>query len=516
MFKTPVNKFTFSIEEARDSDFYGNIIDKNVLSVAYPGTRDVQMLMDTAMEKVSTAMPGLITAERTPFADYLRKNSRTIYVDANYVEWTLLNNGFQEAEAVENLHVGAECVGLYAEEFDIKLNVGYYGETDVLTTTVNQTYLVRIVADPTPHGDGWVYPVQLLTNNPPNEYFPSELLEPGIGWCRVHSVASADGSNKYGTFTNESMGYIKYRVPMSSHSQEGLMTGEAERTVLTIDVQGERAKVMENAGLLPRYIYPLAHMNFLKEFDQGIERALIFGRMSDRVLLDKSVNKAISTGPGLIEYFEESNVWDYGSGERIIERIKDAADVIAYDKIPWEQRTWVVKTGLDGMRKASDEIQVYYQNIGYKAPYTEDVMNTSSDFAGQRAKGFSQPYFNKITFPLFGTLIFEYWPMLDSEKLFRVKNPDTGHTLASSYYFIFDWGNGSASSANIQLLKRKGMIDTIVCGTWSPAGPINGGQSMRGYTSTHSGRFFSWHKEEYFGLRFKDTTRGIWLRRNIC
>lgn len=512
MLRTPVNKFTFAIESPKSDDFYGNIIDKNVLSIAYPGTRDVQMLYDTAMEKVSTAMPSLVK-QRTPFADHLRK--RTIFVDAPYVEWTLLNNGYQEAQSVENLHSGEECVGLYAEEFEVKLNVGYWGETDILTTTVNQNYLVRVASDPQPHGDGWVYSVQLLSSNPANEYFPPELLEPNIGWIKVHSVASQDGSNKYGTYTNESMGYLKYRVPMSSHSQEGLMSGEAERTVLTIDVQGERAKIMEKAGLLPRYIFPLTHMNFLKEFDYSVEKALLLGRMSDNVILDKSVNKPIKTGPGLFEYFEESNVWDYSSQDKIIPKIQDACDAIAYDKIPWEQRKWHVKTGLDGLRKASDEIRDYYNNIGYKQPYSEDVTNTASTVPTFRAKGFSQPYFNQITIPLFGTLVFEYWPMLDGEDIFRVKNPETGHTLASSYYFIFDWGNGDSESSNIQLLKRKGEIDTFVNGTWSAAGPIDRSNG-RGFTSSHSGRYFTWHREVYFGLRMKDTSRGIWLRRNIC
>ena len=81
--------------------------------------------------------------------------------------------------------------------------------------------------------------------------------------------------------------------------------------------------------------------------------------------------------------------------------------------------------------------------------------------------------------------------MLDNRELNgSIVHPETGLPLTSYYYFIMDYGLGEGSG-NLELIKqRDSEVYTYVCGTWSPAGPINGRTNRAGFTASHSGRYY--------------------------
>lgn len=507
--RSAVNKYTYDIQDVKHTDYYSTFIDDNVLTTSYPFIKPNVYMIEEGMDFVSTNMPSLVS-QKTPFTSFIGE-ARTIYVDAEYVEWALLTKGSRRTEQISNPNTGITSPGINNSIFYLKLTNNWYKESDILTTDKNSSYLVRVAENPQSTGDGWLYKVQLVTNSPQHDYFPPELLAAGISWIRVGSPA-AEGSSLYGSWQNDSMGYIKFRVPMSSHSQEGQITNVANRRVLRADMKDPRGNILKGQTK----ILPIALMQFMQDFDFAVEKSLLLNRLSDKVLIDRSSNKGISIGPGVMEFMEQSHIMDLGANEPVLDRLIDAGKELAFDRIDWKNRNWVVYTGSEGLERVSKEIETKHLMGGYKAPYDEDVSASRSGIPGMRAKAWDPGFYNKITVPFVGTFTFELWPVLDSEELFHVIDPSTGRPLSSQYYFIFDYGTGTGKDSNIQLIKKREEVFTFICGTESPAGPINTKSGMyKGYTSHHKGRYYDIAAEQWFGVRFKDTTRGCWIRPNI-
>ena len=57
----------------------------------------------------------------------------------------------------------------------------------------------------------------------------------------------------------------------------------------------------------------------------------------------------------------------------------------------------------------------------------------------------------------------------------------------------------------VELLKQADSeVYTYICGTWSPAGPINGRTNRAGFVATHPGRSYELKAADTFGVRIKD------------
>jgi hypothetical protein len=71
---------------------------------------------------------------------------------------------------------------------------------------------------------------------------------------------------------------------------------------------------------------------------------------------------------------------------------------------------------------------------------------------------------------------------------------------------------GDGASSNIELLTRKdSQVHTYQCGTWSPLGPLNSGQSRGGFTCSGPNRSYILYHAETFGIRVKDVSLTAWF-----
>lgn len=515
MIASSVNKFTFDIQQVKESDYYKPFTDKNSLMVAHPGTKDVQLLQE-AMDYVWESMPSLMgDRPRTPFADMLGRN-RTVMVDADYVEWMLMTKGSVKAETIEDTAGSDSCPGIHSQYFYIKLNTDRFKESDFISPADNPNYLARVADAPQHSGDGWLYALQLVTNSPANDYFPPELLSANRIWIRQYSP-SAEGSSLYGSWSSEATGYIRFRVPMNSHSQEGQITDKAMYlNVYFGPADKNGAPLNDMASRKQGKILPVLMMHFEQDFQMAVERALMFGRLSDRVLIDRTSKKGVQSGPGLQEFFEQGSVIDIGSTEKIIPRLEEAALHLFADRVAWQNRVIDVYTGSVGLRRVSPEIEEQYLLKGNDMAYNDIATKTNSAIPGFRALSLNPYVFEEITIPYVTKVRFHHWMMLDSPEMFHVIDPSTGMPVESGNFYIFDVGGfGSAMGSNLTMLQKSGEVDTFHCGTVSPVGPINS-TNTRGYVSLHKRRTMDWVKEKWFGIRMRDTSRAIKLQNNIC
>jgi len=511
-----INKFVFDIQQVTESDYYKVFTDKNSLLTTHPGTKDVTLLQE-ARDYVWESMPSLMGDKiPTPFVDMLNRG-RSVVVDTEYVEWTMMTRGGVYCESIEDTGNGDSCPGIQSTYFYVKLNTNKFQESDIIAPLRNPNYLARIAEAPKNAGDGWYYTLQLVTNTPANDFFPPELLVSGLRWKRMYSP-KAEASNLWGSWSSEATGFIRFRVPMSSHTQEGKITDDALALNVYFGPAGDNGMVdLGDRARRQGKILPVLMMHFDMDFDAAVENALIFGRLSDKVLIDRSSGKGVVSGAGLMEYFESGPRLDIGNKDAIIPKIKEAMRHMFNDRIPWQSRYVEVNTGTIGLEDASGEIAQMWYNIGNDKANDEIVKNRPSAVGNFSTKSLQPHMFDEVVIPLVGTVRFNYWPILDSPEVFTVIDPSTGLPLESGNYYIFDVGVGMGANSNLSLYRRSGEINTFRCGVVSPVGPINTQTGiMKGFPSTHKGRHMEWDKQMEFGLRMRDTSRAVKLERNVC
>lgn len=503
-----VSKFNIYSESTKKDKYWANFADENVLLTTHQHAKPWVDLTDQVMQYVASSAPSLAN-QRTPLQDFLQGEGRVRTVDSDWVRWRLRGTGEVQAIQLENVHPGVVNPGIQGEEFNIKLDVEWFVEGDILAPDVAKDCQVVIQGLPVGDGTGFIYPVQVVDRDI-NGFFPPELLEADLKWLKIGS-AYGEGSSGYGSTMFRGMSYIEFQSELTDWGKALEVTNKAHSLNL-------RLQAVDAAGLpleeYPDQIISYMEAEFLTQSKWEKELMLYYGRSSARNVIDNTVGTHRRIGPGLLEFLEDGNVIKYPVNGGSIDMFVDYLQAIWFDRVTPEKRNITVYTGQGGLTLWEDWITRKYAQSAVKSDFNAFVGNGKS-FDPKNYKGlkYKTGYFTEYTIFPFGSIRVEHWPQLDNTWLNgSVTHPDTGLPLSSYQFIILDYGLGNGGGSNIELLKRKDSeVYTYQCGTWSPAGPINGRTGSKGFVSTNHKRAYTLTAADTFGLRVKDVTLTAWF-----
>lgn len=493
----------FNIYEDSTKDLkWGNYVNENVLLVNHPRSKKASDLTEAVMSYAAKFSPAL-SEKKTSLWDSLVGSGKVRMVDSDEVEWSLKGSGKVETICTENIMPGVKYPGHNRQEFYVKLDYGGYVVGDVIAPDIAKDVQGRVQYSPEKDGlEDYIYTLQLVDLNP-NAYFEPELLEPGLNWCKI-GASYGEASRDYGS-TNFDSGtsYISFRTDLTDWGKAVEVTNKAHQ--LNLRAQPATAKGEDiYAKDYPAQIISWVEAEFLAQAKWEKEVMAWYGRAAGKSITDKSSGTHTRQGPGVMEFMEDANVITYPLGGFTIDLLRDFLQEVGWDTISAENSNVIVKTGKMGMIQAEKSIRELYSRLNVQVPW-EKFVGKGMSFPGSKSPGYKvmEPSFLEVDFFPYGSLRFEWLPILDNRELNgSLVHPETNLPLSSYYYFIMDYGLGSMG--NIELLRRKDSEGfTYICGTWSPIGPINNG-GRGGFSPAHSGRSYKLTAQDTFGVRIKD------------
>lgn len=499
------SKFKIYEESAKQAKYWANYADENVLLVTHQHGKPWADLTAPVMKHVASAAPSLVS-KRTPLQDWLQGSNRVTTIDSDYVRWKLKGTGEVQAEQIENMVPGANTTpGIQGTEFPIKLDVEWFVPGDVLCPDVaKEVQVVVQQKNPEADGTGFIYYVQLVDRNL-NNFFPVELLEPGLKWIKIDSVYG-EGSEGYGSTVFAGMSYIEFESDLTDYGKTVEVTNKAHDLNLRVQTCDDNGNTIDG---YPDQIISYIEAEFLAQAKWEKELRLFYGRSAGKNIIDNTIGYHRRIGPGLIEFLEDGNRIPYPIDGGSLEMFENWLQAIWFDRVAPGQRNIVMYTGQAGLQLWNKWVTERYANSSIPSDFNTFVGNGKSyDSKNSRGLKFPNAYFTETTLFPFGSVRVEHWPILDSTWLNgSLVHPLTGLPLSSYEFIVLDYGLGSGAGSNIELLKRRDAeAYTYVCGTWSPLGAINGKTGRGGFVSTGPQRRYQLFHTDTYGLRIEDVT----------
>lgn len=487
-------------EDATKELKWGNYISENVLLVNHPNSKKAAVLTDKIMEYAATARPAL-SGKKATLWDSLIGQGRERMVDADEVEWSLKGSGKVETLAKENLMPGVKYPGHDFQEFQIKLDNETFVPGDILAPEIamDQQFIVQYL--PVKDGFDFIYAGQVVTDNP-RAYFDPELLQEGLKWIKIGS-AYGEASAQYGSFAYEgNTSHIRFKTHLTDWGKSVEVTNKAHDLNLRMVPCNDKGQEIRQ---IPSQIISWVEAEFLVQSKWEKELMCWYGRSAGKNIRDTSTGYHRRIGAGVLEFMEDANIITYPLGNFSIDALRDFLQEVGWDTISPANSNIVIKTGRMGMTQAHDSIRELYTMLNIQVPFDKFV-KAGSSYPGSNSPGYKvlTPSFLEVDLHPYGSLKFEHLPLLDNRELNGgIVHPDTKLPITSYYYFIMDYGLGS--HGNVELLRKTDSeVFTYLCGTWSPAGPINGKTGRSGFTSSHERRSYQLFAADTFGVRIKD------------
>jgi hypothetical protein len=447
---------------------------------------------------------------------------------------------------VEDLTTGIEKPGFDGQRFTIKLSENCYTNTDRLIADFRDGIELYVTEDEiVEEADGYVYTVQISSNNARNTYYPKIWLQPGTQYMKLSNING------------------EYDTQKSSISSEGLRTGfmqlELElggghRSVTHwITGYGDMARIDENKhpelAFINQRLESMGSTMMYYNYDPATKKPLpktvswqptieVLLRAEMEMMTEKDLmwakggyvtgsgRRTVRVGAGLYEQLRNGNRYTYNTiSLSIIERA--VANLYARSGIPIEQRRTKIMTGSGGLIQISKELEERYKQVVPFLTNTGDVPGKLLFGSDAMNLGFGYR-FTQIMSPIAGLLQFEINPALDNVYGSRVQDNLIGEYPIESYtYMIMDItdsktsnaaarventkyrvDDGFNSNANIVLVKPQNYGELYwgyICGTHSPLGP----SAMKGMMSANQYDGYQIWMKSFANLWVKDVTRTL-------
>jgi len=411
-----------------------------------------------------------------------------LVIDKSEWEWMLRGASERPALIMENTLTGGAAAGLNKTQFTLKFAENRFVAGDVIYPgTLNKSYQVRVQADPTRHGAGWLYTV-VGNWDDKAMFIPAKYLEPNTKWVKLFSVYE-EGS--------EQSGSTDYSMPMHLASRLSRIrkhykvTGDAAREVLDVTMIGEDGNKYN--GWI-KY----AEAEFYYQWYREIERLRWYSQSTSSV--QGSTGRPTRQGPGILELLEKSHTYTYSTVSAQL--FEDFASDIFYGRIApgAPARKLRVGTGEIGMRNFHRAINDREKSNGF-LQVTDDInlQKTSSSYhANSLTAGYQftrARFANGIEMEVF------HVPAFDDTTVNTEINPKTGFPYESERYVFLDF-SGEGMESNIKLVrKRDSMIIRYIEGMASPFGYTNQA------SVAHAGDYYEMHAHEQVGIHIEDITR---------
>lgn len=413
-------------------------------------------------------------------------------------EWQLKGANTRPLVVIENVEpVSNTTPGQFKSAFKIKLDENWYVAGDVITPgTSNKKYQCRIMEEPQRHGNGWVYTVRLMSDDP-QAFVPPTLLSPGQQWAKLYSVYEEAA---------EQSGSTQYALPMtladrmSKFRKKYKVTDYASQEVLAV-------KIPDSKGGYHDSWIRYAEVEYWQQWYRELERAYWYNRSTDSVL--GANGRPVRTFSGVQEKLEDSHLHYYSdlSAKLIEEYLMD----IFYSRIaPGSGRRIKVFTGEYGMLIFNRAMQDILDKRGWVVA-NENFNPIEKTSSAVHSNAYSVGYqFVKYKMHNGAELELVHNPLYDDRQINFEIDPITGYPTESMRFTFLDF-SGQGSNSNVKLMSKKdGYSFGYVSGLYGPMGPTKGGMMA------HSGEYYEMHVSKVCGVHIEDITRcgELILRRN--
>ena len=362
---------------------------------------------------------------------------------------------------------------------------------------------MRILDDPRPEGNYWVYRVNLVTGDP-DVYVPYEELVAGKRFSKLFSGVEATLSKKGGKVNYSTT--FKMKNYFSRLRMEDTAPGNMiSRPVgVKFNVKDPRTGETLSTTMWDQY----RDWEFDRQFRMEKNNMLYYSRInqaSDGTF--KNIGKSgfeYEQGAGIRQQIESSNVAFYPTEDFDIDWLTDILLDLSINKLPQDRRKFVLRTGERGMvqwSRALEDKSMLYQPLQVTSRVSQS--GNSMTYSGQ---------FLRYLGPQGIEIEVMHDPMKDDTTTNKILHPHGG--VAESYvYDILDVGTADGEP-NIRLVYQKNLEDIrgYMPGLRNPFDPYGRGQMnliaspVDGYT--HYRMFIG-------GAMVKDPTRCIIIKPQI-
>ena len=504
-----VSKFKVWEEEVGQTNYFDNVIDSRSVFEVYPHLEGFEYIKESAIRYAAHAYGNIGKRSGTLLREF-EKHGRVQNVNSDRIRWVLHTDGEFYATSVSNLEEENQAPGIHRTGFLIHLDVDWFRPGDALIADWGKEVPVIVTSMPQADGYGFVYEVKLSTTDR-NAFFPQELLAAGLRWMKTGSFIGEAQVNRGSIQFTDANPYLEFEVPMSSMGWELSITDKAHRKSKNLrfsPVSDQNTERKPNELLLNSY-----EAKFIAQTEFEKDYWSTYGRSADRNILDGVTERHLEIGPGFFEFMEEGNVFDYPMYGGSYEQFTNWLQMIWHDRVDPSMRNIEVWTGTGGLRlwqKWGD--QVFNGSRILKTP--EYFLGKTGAYAENRnGLELNKAQWRTIYTEPFGSITVNYLPLLDNTVVNPVK--DRFNLPLSSYEFIvMDYGLGQGPDSNILFLKQdESEVYTYLCGTHTPAGPLNEKTSGR-FVHDRKAKEFSLIHDIVTGMLIKDVNLMAWFRPN--
>ena len=400
-------------------------------------------------------------------------------------EWQLRTATTRPLVVLENLE-STDKPGLMKTTFKLKLDENWFVPGDILHPgTSNKKFQVRIQETPYRHGNGWVYTVRLMSDNPA-DFLPTQYLTAGQQWSKFFSQYEEGGQQSGSTQFSLP---ITLKNRMSRYRKEYMITGDAANEVLAV-------KIPDSAGKYHDSWIKYAEVEYWQQWYRELDRGYWYSRSTNSVL--GASGRPIYSGPGIQEQLEDSHVYRYShlTATLIEEYLMD----IFYSRVkPGPGRKVKAFTGEYGMLIFHRAIQDWMNKSGFIKNVEIFTDKVGSPYnANALAAGYQ---FVKYRMANGAELELVHNPLYDDREINFEIDPVTGFPMESMRFTFLDFSGEGASSNVCMVNKNKGMSLAYINGLQSPYGPVNNGPAA------HSGDYYEMHVKKQCGVHIEDVSR---------
>lgn len=463
----------------RHMPWHANMTELNHLGKALVTSPEV---FEGSMTKIFSSMK----YSENPLTTMLAGKSEKT-VNTSEWEWRLKGGNSKPLTIVENVEINNTTPGKFNKTFKIKLDKNWWVAGDIIHPGASDKSLqIRIQENPVPHGNGYVYVVKGMWDDPA-KFLPLKYLTTNQLWNKYFSQYE-EGAEQSGS-TQYSMPFMM-TSRLSRFRKKYEVTGDAANEVLSV-------KLEDSKGGVHNSWVKYAEVEYWQEWYKELERGYWYSRKTDSV--DGATGRPIYTGPGILQQLEDSHQEYYSilTGRLIEEYLMD----IFYSRVkPGKGRKIKAFTGEYGMIAFHKAIQ----NMASKTGFFQVVDNTFIQ------KGSSEYNDNALTYGYQFTryrmangieLELIHNPLYDDREHSFDIDPLTGYPMDSQRITFLDFG-GEGADSNIKLVNKANSFKLIYrVGMQTPYGPSNG------EFAAHSGDYYEMHVQKQCGVHIEDVSR---------
>lgn len=511
-----LKRFQVYEEQVDQKNYFNKLTTEQTVFEAFPNLVDYEMLEQTMRDVPSYAKGNIIDKNGT-LMRFFEKNAKTVNTDKHYVNYRLgVGESDVRATILENVNPGLDKLGARSSYFQINLDVEWFGPNDTIIIEEAREIPLLIQSSPKPHGRGFVYDVQLITDND-QLYLPADYLRPGARVMQAGSFIGEGNKSRGNVAIGFQNAFLEFQVPMTRMGFEHKMTDDAYMASKNFRLEARNSQDRPIEGT-PDILYNSYEMKFLANVNYQVDLWMTYGRTAGKYVgryLDKVTNNPLKIGPGMFQFLEAAFTYDYPVESGNLGMFEDFLQAAWHDKVDPEQRRVEIWGGAGFLRKWQEWCRVADQ---YGIIQDAD-MNYSDEqplFNGRSGVGINRKQYRAIFLDPWGKITVNHLPLFDSEKVETRKY--RGLPITSYQALVTDFGYGLGPDSNVHILQNpQRNNEGYSIGSFSPLGSVLGKPELsnRFLQGLGNENAFKYIAERQFGFLIKDPSYMLWYRPNL-